>query len=173
MYTVNCDSGPSEIGTQYDSPLYKGHRSRSQSWFLYSSNERRPKEDNLRLWTKNRNSWFIVCLASSCFIGSWFGLFNKVILSLTCPLFGGSTDGISVIYYKQVLDSNNNSLPCQISPIFGPSNKYIADLQFNLSFVADIPALGFSHYTVSKGAGSCVRANIQFLNMEPLKRWIM
>ena len=32
IYSGTSDSGPSEIGTQYNRPLYKGHRSRSQKF---------------------------------------------------------------------------------------------------------------------------------------------
>ena len=31
-YSGTSDSGPSEIGTQYNRPLYKGHSSRSQKF---------------------------------------------------------------------------------------------------------------------------------------------
>ena len=38
LYSGTTDSGPSEIGTQYNRPLYKGHSSRSQIFVPYSSN---------------------------------------------------------------------------------------------------------------------------------------
>ena len=70
-YSQTSDSGPSEIGTQYNKPLYKGRFSRSQiiglPMVLIHLNLR--KEDNLS--TKDKTLEFI--------------LFPK------CPLFGGLT----------------------------------------------------------------------------------
>ena len=38
QWNLPSDGGPSEIGAQYNRPLYKGHRSRSQKFVsLYSS----------------------------------------------------------------------------------------------------------------------------------------
>ena len=71
IYSGTSDSGPSEIGTHYNRPLYKGHRSRSQKFdFPIVLIHFEPlKEDNLS--TKDTAAEFI--------------------LSPTCPLFGGST----------------------------------------------------------------------------------
>ena len=70
-YSETSDSGSSEIGTQYDRPLYKGHRSSLPKIVLTIAliHFEPPKEDNVS--TKDKTSEFI--------------------LSPTCPLFGGST----------------------------------------------------------------------------------
>ena len=71
IYSGTSDSGPSKIGTQYNRPLYKGHRSRSQivGFPMVLIHYDPPKEDNLS--TKDTIAEFI--------------------LSPKCPLFRGST----------------------------------------------------------------------------------
>ena len=68
MYSETSDNGPSEIGTQYNRPLYKGHVPKIVLPIALLHFEP-PKEDNLS--TKDKTAEFI--------------------LSPTCPLFGGST----------------------------------------------------------------------------------
>ena len=69
-YSGTFDSGPSEIGTLYNKPLYKGHCSRSQK--LHALVHLEPlKEDIVNLSIKDKTAGFI--------------------LSPMCPLFGGST----------------------------------------------------------------------------------
>ena len=72
-YSNPSDSGPSEIGTLYNKPLYKRHCLRSQKLhtllIIVLVHLEPLKEDNLSI--KDKTAEFI--------------------LSPTCPLFGGST----------------------------------------------------------------------------------
>ena len=68
IYSGTSDCGPSEIGTQYNRLLYKGHSSRFKK-NCFPIDLEPPKEDNLS--TKDTTAEFI--------------------LSPTCTVFGGST----------------------------------------------------------------------------------
>ena len=64
-------------------------------------------------------------------------------------------------------------MACQLSPVF--SNNEISANQFRLSFPVVIPPLGSTHYSVynmpsQQEEGTCTRANVQFINSEPVKR---
>ena len=96
-------SGTSEIGTKYNRPLFKGHRSKSQFFsYINTSNTfsaSEISEDNLS--TKDKTAEFI--------------------LSSTCSLFGGSTECHSTmhVYVNGTTDSVlYNRCPLREVPLY-------------------------------------------------------
>ena len=55
IYSGASGSGPSEIGTLYNKPLYKGHCSRSQNYMPYSFSTFRTSERGQPLYKKQNS----------------------------------------------------------------------------------------------------------------------
>ena len=86
IYSGTSDSGPSEIGTLYNKPLYKGHCSRSMPYSFSTLILEPLKEDNLSI--KDKVAEFI--------------------LSPTCPLFRGSTVNLLIMFKMRFGDKTTN-----------------------------------------------------------------
>ena len=63
----------------------------------------------------------------------------------------------------QVKDHRYVTVPCQVNPRF--DGDVISSEEFELVFLADIPALGVSHYYLQHGTEGTVKATVQYINI--------
>ena len=62
------------------------------------------------------------------------------------------------------------TIPCQINPVLEKDN--IMPSTFEVFFVASVPALGVSHYTLMYGSEGSATAVVQYINHQ-LSRYVM
>jgi hypothetical protein len=91
---------------------------------------------------------------------------------LICPSFSNPymcrclCDIVCVV---QVLDSFNSTVDSQLNPVFQGDIMY--EDQFQLVFVATLPALGQAHYLVTTGTEQMVKADVKYINLSAPSRY--
>ncbi len=70
------------------------------------------------------------------------------------------------IAHPQVKDTVNNTIACQISPVWEDSSSP-SEKEFQLVFQASLPPLSLVPYRLLPGNEGCTRATLQFINTPP------
>ena len=75
-----------------------------------------------------------------------------------------------IVHILQVKDSSNNTVISQLNPVF--RGDALSKDKFQLVFVATLPALGAAHYLIKTGYQQTVRAEVQYVNLNPPTRYV-